>query len=118
MGSRQSPEYKELLRAHGCAYCGEGVSGITLDHVQAKSAGGHDSRANIVPACLKCNSMKGSLGVVEFYARCKKVAPKRAIAIGPMSKGASRTRLKSYHMSTGSSPTSRRGSWGRTMGPS
>jgi hypothetical protein len=74
MSSRQSPEYKELLRAHGCAYCGEGVSGITLDHVQAKSAGGHDSRANIVPACLKCNSMKGSLGVVEFYAHCKKVA--------------------------------------------
>jgi 5-methylcytosine-specific restriction endonuclease McrA len=74
MGSRQSPEYKELLRAHGCAYCGEGCNEITLDHVQAKAAGGKDSRANIVPACETCNSMKGSLGVIEFYARCKKIS--------------------------------------------
>jgi hypothetical protein len=74
MGSRQSPEYKELLRAHGCAYCGEGCNEITIDHVQARSVGGKDSRENIVPACEACNSMKGSLGPVEFYARCKKVA--------------------------------------------
>lgn len=74
MGSRQSPEYKELLRAHGCAYCGEGMNAITLDHVQAKAVGGKDSRTNLVPACEKCNSMKGSMGVIEFYARCKKIA--------------------------------------------
>ncbi len=74
MGVRQSKSYKELLRAHGCAYCGEGVGEITIDHKTAKASGGTDSRGNLVPACRTCNQMKGSMTVIEFLGRCRKIA--------------------------------------------
>lgn len=74
MSVRQSKEYRDLLKAHGCAYCGESIGEATIDHIVAKANGGKDSRENLVPACKTCNEMKGSMGVIEFYARCKKIA--------------------------------------------
>ena len=46
-----------------CAYCGEppiSDSSLTLDHVKARSRGGEDLTANIVPADKRCNTSKGS----------------------------------------------------------
>lgn len=46
-----------------CAYCDRPPihdSSLTLDHVRAKSRGGSDLTANIVPADRKCNLSKGS----------------------------------------------------------
>jgi hypothetical protein len=46
-----------------CAYCGKPPiddTSLTLDHVKAKSKGGEDLTANIVPADRGCNASKGS----------------------------------------------------------
>lgn len=42
-----------------CVYCGSSDN-LTLDHVQPKAKGGHDTTNNVVPACLSCNQSKGS----------------------------------------------------------
>lgn len=73
MSVNQSKEYRDLLKAHGCAYCGDSLGEATIDHILAKSSGGTDARINLVPACKRCNEMKGSMSVVEFYGRCKKI---------------------------------------------
>ena len=49
-----------------CAYCGNGVDSkgakihLTIDHLKPKAFGGSSLRTNLVPACLPCNSAKGS----------------------------------------------------------
>ncbi|MDP5171865.1 MAG: HNH endonuclease [Bacteroidia bacterium] len=43
-----------------CVYCGS-KDALTIDHVHPKSLGGRDSWDNLVTACQKCNSQKGSL---------------------------------------------------------
>ena len=49
-----------------CAYCGnekdeKGIKiHLTIDHVRPKAFGGGSLRTNLVPACLPCNSTKGS----------------------------------------------------------
>ncbi len=47
-----------------CAYCGSHDS-LTIDHVVPKSMGGRDSWENLVTACQKCNSKKGSLSLEQ-----------------------------------------------------
>ena len=48
-----------------CAYCGMKHENdvkihLTIDHVKPKAHGGSSLRTNLVPACLPCNSAKGS----------------------------------------------------------
>jgi 5-methylcytosine-specific restriction endonuclease McrA len=43
-----------------CAYCGAG-NGTTLDHYIPLERGGETVIVNLLPACPKCNSRKGSL---------------------------------------------------------
>lgn len=43
-----------------CAYCGERTS-CGLDHILPKSRGGGDGSENLVAACRKCNSAKGTM---------------------------------------------------------
>ncbi|WNJ21453.1 HNH endonuclease [Pontibacter sp. G13] len=43
-----------------CVYCGT-KEDLTIDHVIPKSSGGRDTWDNLVTACQKCNSKKGSL---------------------------------------------------------
>lgn len=42
-----------------CAYCGTHKN-LTLDHVTPRSQGGKDTWENLVTACQKCNTRKGS----------------------------------------------------------
>lgn len=58
---------KELTRIYSspCAYCGT-LSEITADHVIPISRGGTHSIGNLVAACLKCNSSKGSKTITEW----------------------------------------------------
>ncbi len=53
-------EWNEILNlfGHRCAYCGERVEEITMDHVVPISRGGPHTRDNVVPACRPCNSRK------------------------------------------------------------
>lgn len=43
---------------HACAYCGVTGVSLTQDHVVPLSRGGEHSAANVVPACVHCNSRK------------------------------------------------------------
>jgi 5-methylcytosine-specific restriction endonuclease McrA len=43
----------------------------TIDHVVPISAGGQNKRDNVVAACVKCNSDKGSRPVDEFMKQLK-----------------------------------------------
>lgn len=46
---------------HRCQYCGRSfpVSQLSIDHVIPRSRGGRTSWANVVSACLTCNTRKG-----------------------------------------------------------
>ncbi len=41
-----------------CAYCGEDMVRITMDHIVPVSKGGAHSASNVVPSCTPCNSSK------------------------------------------------------------
>jgi 5-methylcytosine-specific restriction endonuclease McrA len=51
-----------VLRRQGavavCWICGE--TATTVDHVIPRSKGGTDADANLLPACLSCNSRRGN----------------------------------------------------------
>lgn len=50
--------------SHRCVYCGS-KENLTIDHVVPKSLGGRDAWDNLVTACQKCNSRKGSMSPEE-----------------------------------------------------
>jgi 5-methylcytosine-specific restriction endonuclease McrA len=53
---------------HICAYCGGHFSGqgsLSRDHIIPKSKGGSDTWTNVVTACKKCNTHKGSKSLKE-----------------------------------------------------
>jgi DNA-directed RNA polymerase subunit RPC12/RpoP len=61
---------KEAIKSefnYRCAYCGSKSKRLTLDHVIASSQGGINSWVNLVPACAKCNSSKGSKNLTDWY---------------------------------------------------
>lgn len=53
-------EWADIQVAWGrrCAYCGRGDVKLTQDHMVPISKGGAHAVANVVPACLSCNSRK------------------------------------------------------------
>lgn len=57
---------------HRCAYC-NGVPiddrSLTQDHIRPRSHGGQDLTSNIVPACERCNSHKGSTDWRTWFRR-------------------------------------------------
>lgn len=55
---------------HRCAYCnGTPIddNSLTLDHVKPRSLGGQDLTSNLVPACARCNSDKGTQNWIEWF---------------------------------------------------
>ena len=55
-----------------CCYCASGVEDgakLTLDHLTPHSHGGTNDAANLVTACLKCNSARGNRDWREFAAK-------------------------------------------------
>lgn len=61
-GHVSAKEWRALVEKfqNACAYCGTSDVALTMDHVIPLSRGGRHSVSNIVPACLRCNSSKGS----------------------------------------------------------
>lgn len=51
---------------YSCAYCGA-THKLTVDHLQAISAGGSNTIRNVVPACGTCNSSKGAKEVAHWF---------------------------------------------------
>jgi len=56
---------------HTCVYCNKKLSNfdLVLDHVVPRIKGGKDSPDNLVVACKKCNSYKGSLDLVDYIKK-------------------------------------------------
>ncbi|MBF6483855.1 HNH endonuclease [Nocardia otitidiscaviarum] len=61
-----------------CHLCGR-PGATTADHVIPRSRGGSDSLANLRPAHLTCNSMRGDMPLEEWFARY----PLRALSLAP-----------------------------------
>jgi hypothetical protein len=77
---------------HTCTYCGDVANSV--DHVIPRVAGGDDSMDNLVSACMKCNSRKGSMNGDVFLARAftppafiDKISPKGANQSKPVQNG-------------------------------
>lgn len=78
IGSHTEREWLDLLSQWNwlCFYCGEFIQRAavdpkheaTKDHMTPISRGGVDFIGNIVPACLRCNQLKGESTVEEFRA--------------------------------------------------
>ena len=52
-----------------CAYCGASVEDgarLTLDHIAPRSEGGNNENGNLVTACRRCNTARGTRTVSEF----------------------------------------------------
>lgn len=60
-----SKELKKLYSSP-CLYCGS-TDKITVDHVIPIDKGGAHSIGNLVPACLSCNSSKGTKFITEWH---------------------------------------------------
>jgi hypothetical protein len=77
-GSHTEREWLDLLEQWNwlCFYCAEPIKRgssdpdheATKDHMVPISRGGVDHIANIAPACLRCNQLKGNKTVDEFRA--------------------------------------------------
>ena len=55
-----------------CCYCGSAIEDgvrLTLDHLTPHSHGGDNGNANLVTACLKCNSARGNRDWREFAVK-------------------------------------------------
>lgn len=71
-GDGVSPEQWEEVLAGSlglCAYCGEPTAALTMDHVEPLTRGGAHDPANVVAACLACNSSKHNYPLIVWMAR-------------------------------------------------
>ncbi len=69
---------KKILEYAGrCAYCGDIENNPTQDHVIPISRGGSSKIDNIVPACKRCNSSKGSKTLQEWKSKWNQHSSKR-----------------------------------------
>jgi len=57
-GNDLNRDFVAALIRQGCCYCGETEMRITLDRIDNSLA---HTRANVLPACLRCNYMRGSM---------------------------------------------------------
>lgn len=71
-------DWHRLLRRHDhrCAYCGERRP-LTQDHIIPIARGGRHAIGNLLPACMPCNSSKGSKLLIE-WRRMKANTPQAA----------------------------------------
>lgn len=63
-------EHERLFPGQPCFYCGDPAQSV--DHKIPRSKGGQRG-ANLVPACHRCNQMKGDMTVDEFMAHMERV---------------------------------------------
>ena len=54
---------------NSCAYCGNKVEKLTLDHFIPLSKGGELSISNAIPCCVSCNSSKNNRDFFEWYRK-------------------------------------------------
>lgn len=66
-------QWRDSIKAawsNRCAYCGQPPiddASLTMDHVKPRSKGGEDTTSNVIPACQRCNTEKGSCDWDAWY---------------------------------------------------
>ena len=70
-GERKLRDVQRRFPGKPCYYCGGKAESI--DHFVPRAAGGKNVLSNLVPACMKCNHMKGAFTYEEFIAHIEKV---------------------------------------------
>lgn len=60
---------KSLTDGIPCTYCGAPF--VTIDHIVPVAKGGTNARANLTPACQRCNVRKQHMSVEDFMARLR-----------------------------------------------
>lgn len=60
-----------------CWYCGctADPASLTRDHVFARSCGGSNDMDNIIMVCRRCNSSKGTMDLLQWYAEVRQEQP-------------------------------------------
>lgn len=74
IGSMWDEEKKKLQFPRCCYYCGS-EDKLSVDHLIARAKEEIDSSDNLIYACRKCNSSKGSNDLLEFYQKKNEVPP-------------------------------------------
>jgi hypothetical protein len=74
VNSARAFHFKGLVEVYGdnaslCFYCGRASQRMTRDHVMPISLGGQTTLDNLVPACTRCNALKGSRAPREWFSR-------------------------------------------------
>ena len=64
-------EHERLFPGQPCFYCGDAAQSV--DHMIPRSKGGSNLIGNKVPACHRCNQMKGDMLVEEFVAHMERI---------------------------------------------
>ncbi len=73
--------HKTLWKNNGhCWYCGREAE--TVDHAKPRSRKGTNRNDNLVPACLRCNNMKGDLFVREWRRMVRILVCRRLFSMG------------------------------------
>ena len=58
LGNDLEVEFVQTLIAEGCRYCGEQDLRISLDRIDNTRP---HNKANVVPCCIRCNYLRGSM---------------------------------------------------------
>lgn len=74
IGPLADDERLKLTLPQACAYCGT-TSGLSIDHLVPRKLGGINAGENMVWACRRCNSSKGAVDVLEWFARREAFPP-------------------------------------------
>lgn len=71
-------DWEDILRINmnRCAYCHASDKKLVRDHIVPLSKGGRHAPANLIPACVTCNSSKNAMFLSEWKHRGR--APKTA----------------------------------------
>jgi len=72
---------EEIYKAwnHECGYCGD--TATSLDHIVPRFKSGSSNCHNLLPACRRCNSNKGSDDMEEWYSKQEFFCPERMKSI-------------------------------------
>lgn len=64
-------EWEMCLKHFGksCAYCGERLRKLEMDHFIPLTKGGLLTKSNVVPACRSCNATKNAQDFFEWYPK-------------------------------------------------
>ena len=96
-----------------CVYCGESVetaATLTLDHLRPYSKGGTNVATNLVTACHRCNSSRGSRTVRGF---CRAVSDylNQSVAAREIERHVRRCAARQINVQAARALIERRGSW-------